>query len=282
VTTVACALGAVWPTEKRVVLAEFDPSGGDLAARFGLSAKRGMTSLALDARSLEVDDSFRLTDHLQTLTGGLEVLVGPAGSRAARRIDASLPRCLDLVSHKSLSDESDVDRSFHDANRRESWVESDLLIDCGRIVPGAVGQVAALAAADVVVIVARPSVDSVASTRWIAESLNRSRQERVSDSGPDAIAGLVLVGKGPISDKSAASVLDLPLLANIPDDRVGAAAMRGETVRSTRLARSDLVASARRLAGVIVKLTATEDRDPGFEAKLEGPLSILEAREASI
>ena len=50
VTTLACALGAVWPAERRVMVAECDPSGGDIAARFGLSAKRGMTSLILEAR----------------------------------------------------------------------------------------------------------------------------------------------------------------------------------------------------------------------------------------
>src|ERR1019366_10538581 len=41
VTTLACVLGAVWPTHRAVVVAECDPSGGDLAGRFALSTRTG-------------------------------------------------------------------------------------------------------------------------------------------------------------------------------------------------------------------------------------------------
>jgi MinD-like ATPase involved in chromosome partitioning or flagellar assembly len=225
VTTISCALAAVWPSDRGVVVAECDPSGGDVAARFGLSAKRGMTSLVLDARHSTNVVAFRMHDHVQTLPGGLEVLAGPTGAGASRTVDSQLPECLNrLVEQRD----------------RNSVAPSDLVLDCGRIQPGAVGQVAALAASDHVLVVVSPTVEAVASTRWIADSLNRAHAER-------SRAGLVIVGEGPIPPSHAAAALDLRLLAVVPEDRVGAAALRGDTVRSRRLARSALISSARAL-----------------------------------
>ncbi len=40
VSTLACVAGAVWPPDRRIVIAECDPSGNDLAARFGMSPAR--------------------------------------------------------------------------------------------------------------------------------------------------------------------------------------------------------------------------------------------------
>ncbi|MFD8811197.1 hypothetical protein ACFV23_06850, partial [Streptomyces sp. NPDC059627] len=78
VTTTAVALAAVWP--RRVLLAEADPAGGDLvyrsAAAHGgpLNPNTGMLSIAATARRGLVPD--QLWDHVQPLSGGLEVLVG--------------------------------------------------------------------------------------------------------------------------------------------------------------------------------------------------------------
>ena len=78
VTTAAVALAAVWP--RRVLLAETDPAGGDLvyrsAAAHGgpLNPNTGMLSIAATARRGLVPD--QLWDHVQPLSGGLEVLVG--------------------------------------------------------------------------------------------------------------------------------------------------------------------------------------------------------------
>jgi hypothetical protein len=222
VTTTACAIGAVWPAERGVVVAECDPSGGDLAARFGLSAKRGMTSLMLDARHTNLE-SIQIQHHLQTLPGGLEVLVGPTGAGASRTVDSQLSGCLErLLDHRAEGSEALI----------------DLVLDCGRILPGAPGQVAAIAAADHVLVIARPTVDSVASTRWIAERLSRGDADGAS-------ASLVLVGDGPVPPLQAASALGLELIATLPHDRVGSAALRGDSVKPGRLARSALVSCAR-------------------------------------
>jgi MinD-like ATPase involved in chromosome partitioning or flagellar assembly len=230
VTTISCALAAVWPTDRGVVVAECDPSGGDLAARFGLSAKRGMTSLVLDARHSTSVVDLRMRDHVQLLPGGLEVLAGPTGAGASRTVDSQLPECLNRL----LLQRDDADEA------------ADLVLDCGRIQPGAVGQVAALAASDHVIVVARPSVEGVASTRWIAERLSRAHA-----GGPSA--GLVLAGQGPVSSLEVASALGLELLAVVPEDRVGAAALRGDAVRPGRLARSSLVSVARALVATLLE-----------------------------
>ncbi len=94
VSTLACAMGAVWPVERRIIVAECDPSGGDLAARFNLSAKRGMSSLVLEARRSPAAMMLDLQPHLQTVPGGLELLAGPTGAGASKTVDTELPECL--------------------------------------------------------------------------------------------------------------------------------------------------------------------------------------------
>jgi MinD superfamily P-loop ATPase len=239
VTTISCAIAAVWPTHREIVVAECDPSGGDLAARFGLSAKRGMTSLVLDARHSTSAVDFQMYEHVQMLPGGLEVLVGPTGAGASRTVDSQLPDCLNrLLEHRERQRE------------RDPGALADLVLDCGRIQPGATGQVAALAVSDQVLVVTRPTIEAVASTRWIADRLNRA-------DGNGSSAGLVLSGHGPVPSLEAASALGLELLAVVPEDRVGAAALRGDAIRSGRLARSALVSSARVLvAALLVKSVA--------------------------
>lgn len=242
VTTISCAIAAVWPADRGVVIAECDPSGGDLAARFGLSAKRGMTSLVLDARHSNSLVPLQMRDHLQTLPGGLELLAGPIGAGASRTVDSQLGQCIDR-----LLEQREVD----------SLAQVDFVLDCGRIQAGAVGQVAALAASDHVLVVVSPTVEAVASTRWIAERLGRGQTSGSS-------AGLVVVGEGPVPPSQAASALDLELLAEIPEDRIGAAALRGDAVRSGRLARSTLVSCARTLVVNLLK-PSVSDSSPGLE-----------------
>src|SRR3984885_11675255 len=78
VTTTALALAAVWP--RPVLLAECDPSGGDLVYRFpaaqggSLDPRRGLVTLAGAARrGLHPG---QLWEHTQKMAGGLDVLTG--------------------------------------------------------------------------------------------------------------------------------------------------------------------------------------------------------------
>jgi hypothetical protein len=82
VTTTSVALGAVWP--RPVLLAECDPSGGDLLYRLPaadggrLDPRRGLLSLAVAARrGLQPG---QVWEHAQKLHGGLDVLVGVAAA----------------------------------------------------------------------------------------------------------------------------------------------------------------------------------------------------------
>ncbi|MGD0560423.1 MAG: hypothetical protein ABSA93_36325, partial [Streptosporangiaceae bacterium] len=78
VTTTALALAAVWP--RPVLLAECDPSGGDLVYRFPnangeqLDPRRGLLSLAVAAR--RGGHPGQVWEHVQKLHGGLDVLLG--------------------------------------------------------------------------------------------------------------------------------------------------------------------------------------------------------------
>jgi MinD-like ATPase involved in chromosome partitioning or flagellar assembly len=269
VTTLACALAAVWPRDRMITLAECDPSGGDLAARFGISAKQGMASLALECRSLPEPGAVHFRRHLQTLPGGLEVLAGPSGASAARTVDAEVPKVLDLL--------------ICDGAAHESRAE-DLILDCGRIQPGAVGQVAALAVADLALVVTRPTAEAVSSTRWIAELLSRSQRRVGAVATPDyesespsfrrtevgshpstqPMARLVLQGDGPVSALEAAATLKLELAAAIPTDNTGAAWLRGEAVRQWRVAASPLVRSANAIVAAHLR-TEGNSNPPSIE-----------------
>jgi MinD-like ATPase involved in chromosome partitioning or flagellar assembly len=92
VTTLSCLLASAWPAQGPLTVVEADPSGGDLAARFGLSSRTGWTSLCSSTRRSEESPS--LTPHLQMLPGGLGVLVGARGEdrRSARSDEGTTVR----------------------------------------------------------------------------------------------------------------------------------------------------------------------------------------------
>ena len=82
VTTWSLALAASWPQPARVLLAECDPSGGSIAARFGLAPTPGLASLTAAARR---DRNPHLAwSHAQQLPGGLPVVCAPPGAGFAR------------------------------------------------------------------------------------------------------------------------------------------------------------------------------------------------------
>ena len=78
VTTASLVFGALWP--RRVLLAEYDPAGGDVAIRMTapagapLGSDRGLVSLAAASRKGLGDDV--ILAHSQQLDGGLDVMLG--------------------------------------------------------------------------------------------------------------------------------------------------------------------------------------------------------------
>lgn len=211
VTTLACLVGAVWPLDSPVLVAECDPSGGALAARFALQGRVGMTSFALANR--HTDGAHPPVDaHLQRLPGGLEVLAGAIGAEAARLVDgevAGIAALLDL--------------------RRP------VVADLGRILPGCPGQQLLLARADRVVMVVS---DDPAAVATLAAATPRLR-----DLAGDRLA-LAVVTARRAAAREVAGVVDVPLVASVPHDPSTAAIVRGEPGRARRLARSALVGAA--------------------------------------
>ena len=93
VTTLALALGLVWP--KPVLVGELDPAGGDLVARLPLERSGGLAALAAAAR--HTIDGEQLAAHAQPVTEMCSLLLGPCGSRRESRDG----RCVGIRSTRS-------------------------------------------------------------------------------------------------------------------------------------------------------------------------------------
>jgi hypothetical protein len=124
VTTTALALGAVWPAERRVLVAELDPAGGDVAGRFRLPGEPGLLALCTAAR--RHDPAHRVWQFCQRLPGGLAVLTAPHAALAT-------PGLADAF----------------------AGVDADVLADCGRLGPGSLA-LDVVRKADALLLITRP------------------------------------------------------------------------------------------------------------------------------
>ncbi|WP_230984723.1 hypothetical protein [Microbispora oryzae] len=233
VTTAATALGAVWP--RPVLLAECDPSGGDLAYRLPgadggmLNPGRGLLSLgAVARRGLRPE---QIHEHSQKLVGGLDVLLGLVNGEQAAGLTwlwGPLGRTLAALP------------------------EADVLADCGRL--GQHPQINdLLAEADQVVLFTRPSLDHVAHLRERLSLLNRR-------------VGVVVIAD-PRSYRSSLDEVrrivagwDVAFVGGLAHDPKGAELLRGQW--GGRLDRSLLIRTARELAGrLAAQVTGTAAGD---------------------
>lgn len=217
-TTVSVALAACWLPERQIVLVEADPAGGDLGARFGLTAEPGLVTLASATRRASTADS--LVAHAQQLPGGLPVVVGPASAKQAR---AALAMLVPAVT--------------------STWstLNTDVLVDCGRLDPSS-PMLDVLAHADLAVVVTRPELaDLHHLAARIADLRSRSR----------ALA-VVLAGRGPYGPDEVSAAVDAQVVGAIPWDPTGAALLSGRAGSPRRLTRAPLLRAARNLATVLV------------------------------
>ena len=89
VTTTALALAATWPEAPPPTVVECDPSGGDIAARWRLRSRPGLTDVAAAAAEFGASDPEALEEGVQTIeVCGAELRVvcaapGGAGVRSA-------------------------------------------------------------------------------------------------------------------------------------------------------------------------------------------------------
>jgi hypothetical protein len=284
VTTLACALAASWPSTRRVVLVEADPAGGDLAVRFGLHRRPGLTTLAIALRdaprariaggsrsrswagSIGPNELFAAATHLaaelldahvQSVGGVFDVLVGPATPSSFHMIRGAFePVAAMLASSRA-----------------------DLVIDCGRLEaePSVL-----LGLADLVLLLVRPELPAVSGLReaWARlvvpdpDSVEAWRDGNRGTRGRSSIAqrprvlehataasgwgskvstrvSLVTVGNGALSPLDLTNGLGIREVLKVAWDPRAARVLRGEG-GSLRHAKSALLNDARRIAERVV------------------------------
>jgi hypothetical protein len=158
VTTTALALAAVWP--RPVLLAECDPSGGDLVYRFpaadgsALDPRRGLMTLAVAARrGLQPR---QIWEHTQKLSGGLDVLTGVINAEQGASLGALWGPLGDLFA---------------------ALPGGDVIADCGRL--GADGRpYDLLPSASAVLLVTRPNPGDVIRLRDRAAAVTAAASAR--------------------------------------------------------------------------------------------------------
>jgi hypothetical protein len=225
VTTLALALAAVWPTSSRVVLAETDPAGGDLAAWLELPPRPGLVSLAAAARRTPTPAV--VLEHTQPLTGGLEVLAAPAGAEPTRAALGMLPAEL--------------------AARLDAEDGLLVLADCGRLDPGSPALTLA-AQARLVVLLARPQAAElghlVGLLGWLRARVHGH-------------TGLVLAGEGHWPPGAVAAAVGTPVVGVVPRDARGVARLTGASRHPRRVGRLALLHAAADLAATLTQLART-------------------------
>ncbi len=230
VTTTAIALGAVWPAERRVLVAELDPTGGDLASRFALPPEPGLLTLAAALRRSRGEQL--VWRHCQRLPGGLAVLASPPASGQASSALAA-PGVLEAL----------------------VGVGGDVVADCGRLYPGSPARQVVRCAA-LTVLVARPAV---AEVEHLAADLP-------AVAGDCPRLGLVLVGEGDYRAGEVAAALGVELLQVLPRDPRGAAWLAGTPVKGWALRRAALVRAAWPLARTLTSRLAGADDQAASQA----------------
>lgn len=230
VTTTAVALAAAWPRDRDLLLVEADPDGGVLAARHGLAAEPGLSTLAVSGRTTMSADT--IAEHRQPLPNSdVGVLVCPPAAAHARRV-------VDLVAAPLAA--------------LLPILTSDLIADVGRLGPDS-GVHPVVEAADALLLVARPRLEEL--------QLLPSRLRALRRLNPRT--AVLLVGDRPYPPAEVAAALGVEVIAVVADDPRGAAAITGHG-RPTSLARSALMRSVRDAADSLhawlpVGTTPTED-----------------------
>ena len=231
VTTTALALAAVWP--RAVLLAECDPSGGDLVYRFpaadgsALDPRRGLMTLAVAARrGLQTR---QLWEHTQKLSGGLDVLTGVINAEQGAGLGALWGPLGDLFA---------------------ALPGGDVIADCGRL--GAGGQpYDLLAKASAVLLVTRPNPGDVIRLRDRAAAVTAAANARGRRGLTPAV---VVIAEQRTLRATAAEVghalaqgnVPATVLGGIADDDRGAELMLGQW--GGKLDKTMLIRTARETA----------------------------------
>jgi hypothetical protein len=231
VTTTALALAAVWP--RPVLLAECDPSGGDLVYRFpaaqgnSLDPRRGLLTLAVAARrGLQPG---QLWEHTQKIVGGLDVLTGVINAEQGAGLATLWGPLGGLFAGMS---------------------GGDVIADCGRLAADG-PHYDLIAQAAVVLLVTRPTPGDVIRLRDRAAAVAAAANARGRRGFTSAV---VVIADQRTLKATAAEVSQTLAQGNVPagvvgglaDDPKGAELLRGEW--GGRLDKTLLIRTARETA----------------------------------
>jgi MinD-like ATPase involved in chromosome partitioning or flagellar assembly len=212
VTTLAVAVASSQAGSALVV--EADPAGGDIAARSGLALDPGLASLAAAARNEMTADL--LSQHVQRLSSGVDLLAGPVSPRqSATALRAVAEPLVELFA-----------RLDHDL----------IVIDLGRIDDPTL-VVPLLGAADRVVLSLRGTAEDVVAARSRLDDLRRHASS----------VSIAVTGSGPFHTGEVAAALGADAAVTLPWDPRAARALAAGLAPDRWLRRSALMRAAREL-----------------------------------
>jgi MinD-like ATPase involved in chromosome partitioning or flagellar assembly len=228
-TTTAVALAAAWPLDGDALLIEADPSGGDLAAWFDLSATPSLSTVVtrvLDGSWPEIEQ------HTRIAGSGLRVIPAPARTAEAQQAVGESARSLTTALATLRTPVS--------------------IVDVGDVpATPALHPFLGLAAATVVV---HRQADQ--SPRAAAVRLQRLAEQLDGFTGSPSSLVVAVVGAAPFDlgeiERFIADSVGATPIVGLPVDTLSAATFGGRTgVSARRLARLPLSRAAAHLASVV-------------------------------
>jgi hypothetical protein len=186
------------------VVVEADPAGGDLSPRFGMPHEPGLAAMALAAR--HSGNKSNPSEWWQQLPLGVAVVLAAPGGAARASVSALAARGVPLL-------------------RRLAAEHAVVVVDAGRWQPESpTGPL--LAAADVVLLVARPSLEEIRQAQARAHGLRQLAGE----------VRLVLAGErglwppGEVAAAVGVAPAGVPPVGVLPADHRGAGVLAGRLV----------------------------------------------------
>ncbi|MGO8960159.1 MAG: hypothetical protein ACLQFR_22725 [Streptosporangiaceae bacterium] len=218
VTTAALALALSWPSP--VILAECDPSGGDiLAGLLGgqVPARQGLTEHAIEAgRGPETTDSILASQLIPLDTEHRKLLLpGMTDPRQATGLGSGWSAIAATLAGQ----------------------HADVIADCGRLDSGEGQPLPVLLIARIVTVVLRPTLRQVWAVRSRIDILTRLL------GGTERLL-LLLTGPGPYSDNEIQSALGVEVSGRLPADSRAAAALSDGAAGYGKLITGRLVRAA--------------------------------------
>ncbi len=239
VTTAAVALALTWPTS--VVVAECDPSGGDVLA--------GLLAGLVPARQGLMEHAIEAGRDSRAAASGLGAQLVPLDAGGTRMV---LPGLTDPRQAAGLASAWPAVAATLTAQ------QADVLADCGRLDAGPGQPLAVISAARTVAIVLRPSLRQV----WAA----RARVDMLTHLVGGARLTLLLTGPGTHSAREVAHALGLPVAAALPADSRTAAVLSDGQGGQRGLTSGALMRSARSAGNALRGHVAVVARRPGEAA----------------